>query len=339
MQKWTAADIPSQRGKVAVVTGANSGLGFHVALALANAKASVILACRDEAKGADAQARIQALVPRAGLSLAQLDLADLRSVRTFAQKIVARGKLDLLINNAGILALPERRTSGNGFEMQFAVNHLGHFALTGRLLPSLLRARSPRVVTVSSLAHSWSTFDFSDLQGERCYSPWLAYAQSKLANLLFASELQARCDTAQLNLLSVAAHPGLSATNIVAAGPGIGGPSLPAIFLTVASSVLSQSAAQGALPILYAATASEAEGGGFYGPDGFGEFWGNPQAAWRAPQANSREAARKLWQVSERLTHVSYGRFFAPRPKTRDDIPLRKVKGHGCSPYGLSVNR
>ena len=310
MHQWAAANIPSQRGKLAIVTGANSGLGFCVALELAKAGASVILACRDEAKGTNALARIRAQVRRAHVSLERLNLAELESVRAFAEKIVRRGKLDLLVNNAGILALPKRETTADGFEMQFGVNHLGHFALTGWLLPALLQAENPRVVTVSSLAHSFGRMDFSDLQAEHFYLPWAAYAQSKLANLLFASELQARSDAANSKLLSVAAHPGLSATNIVAAGPGMDGPSLQAIFLMVASSMLSQPAAQGSLPILYAATAPAVKRGGFYGPGGIGEFWGYPQLAWLAPHASERKAALELWQISEQLTGVRYSKGF-----------------------------
>jgi NAD(P)-dependent dehydrogenase (short-subunit alcohol dehydrogenase family) len=313
MQHWTAANIPSQQGKLAVVTGANSGLGFCVALELAKAGAAVILACRDEAKGTNALAHIRSQVQRAHLSLERLDLAELDSVHAFAKKVVRRGKLDLLVNNAGILALPKRETTADGFEMQFGVNHLGHFALTGCLLPALLQSESPRVVTVSSLAHSFGRVDFSDLQAEHFYLPWAAYAQSKLANLLFASELQARSDAANSKLLSVAAHPGLSVTNIVAAGPGMNGPSLQAIFFTVASSMLSQSAAQGSLPILYAATAPAVKRGGFYGPDGIGEFWGYPQPAWLGWHATERKAAVELWQISEQLTGVRYSKTFTQR--------------------------
>jgi NAD(P)-dependent dehydrogenase (short-subunit alcohol dehydrogenase family) len=307
MRRWTAADIPRQQGKKAVVTGANSGLGFHVALELARAGACVILACRDARKGKDALARIRAQIPRAGVSLERLDLADLASVRAFSNKIVRRGKLDLLVNNAGILAPAERETTADGFEIQFGVNHLGHFALTGWLLPALRRARRPRVVTVSSLAHGSANLDFSDLQAERAYSPWGSYGQSKLANLLFSFELQARSDAAQAGLLSVAAHPGLAATNILPAGPGMHGLSLPTLVLMMAGSLICQSAAQGALPILYATTSPDVASGRFYGPDGIGEFWGYPQEAWVSPLARDRKTALKLWRVSEKLTGTVYG--------------------------------
>jgi NAD(P)-dependent dehydrogenase (short-subunit alcohol dehydrogenase family) len=307
MRRWTAADIPRQQGKKAVVTGANSGLGFQVALELARAGACVVLACRDTRKGKDALARIRAQVPRARVSLERLDLADLVSVRTFAKSLVRRGKLDLLVNNAGILAPAERETTADGFEIQFGVNHLGHFALTGWLLPALLRAKRPRVVTVSSLAHGSANLDFSDLQAERAYSPWASYGQSKLANLLFAFELQARSDAAQAGLLSVAAHPGLAATNILPAGPGMHGLSLPTAVLMMAGSVICQSAAQGALPILYATTSPDVASGRFYGPDGMGELWGNPQEAWVSPPARDRKTALKLWRVSEKLTGTIYG--------------------------------
>ena len=329
MRQWTAANIPSQRGKLALVTGANSGLGFHIALELARSGASIVLACRDETRGMGAMARIRAQVPRARVFLERLDLAELKSVETFAENIVRRGKLDLLVNNAGILALPKRETTADGFEMQFGLNHLGHFALTGRLLPALLKAKSPRVVAVSSLAHSFGRMDFSDLQAQRFYSPWAAYAQSKLANLLFASELQIRADAAHLRLLSVSAHPGLSATNIVNAGPGMAGPSLSAALLMIGSSLLSQSAAQGALPILYAATSPEEKrgGGDFYGPDGIGEFWGYPQSAWLAPQARDRKAAQELWRISEQLTGVNYRK------------AMKQSRGYTISTPGSAVGK
>ncbi len=306
MAKWSVADIPRQRGKLAAVTGANSGLGFHVALELARAGATVVLACRSKDKAADAVQRIRAEFSKARISAEALDLADLKSVRRFARNIVQHGKLDLLVNNAGIMGLPQRETTADGFEMQFGVNHLGHFALTAWLMPVLLEAETPRVVTVSSLAHTWATLDFSNLQGERFYSPWVAYAQSKLANLLFARELQVRADAAGWPLVSVAAHPGLSATNLIA-GPASRGISLASAMLAVGSSLFTQSAARGALPTLYAATA-EVERGGFYGPDGFAEFWGGPQPARLAPHARDRETARELWRVSEELTGATYRR-------------------------------
>ncbi|HEY8770474.1 MAG TPA: oxidoreductase, partial [Thermoleophilaceae bacterium] len=211
--------MPDQSGRVAVVTGANSGLGLVTARELARAGASVVLACRNTSKGERAIEELRAAVPGADAKLEALDLADLDSVRDFASRIASeRGHLDLLVLNAGVMA-PPRRTTKDGFESQFGTNHLGHFALTGRLLPTLLAASEPRVVTLSSGVHRMGSINFDDLQRERRYNNWLAYGQSKLANLIFAVELQRRASTAGTNLLSLAAHPGYSATNLQFAGP------------------------------------------------------------------------------------------------------------------------
>ena len=216
--KWTSSDIPEQTGRVAVVTGANSGLGLITARELARARATVVIACRDTDKGDRAVAEIRAQVPEADLEVRALDLADLASVRSFAARLGGeRDSVDLLINNAGVMA-PPRRTTVDGFESQFGTNHLGHFALTGLMLPSLLAAPAPRVVTLSSGAHRIGKMDFDDLQGERSYNNWRAYGQSKLANLLFCFELDRRARAAGTKLMSLAAHPGYAATNLQFAG-------------------------------------------------------------------------------------------------------------------------
>ena len=258
----TQADIPSQTGKTAVVTGATGGLGYETALALTRAGAEVILTGRDDNKGQAAVEKISRDVVGANVSYERLDLANLASIADFAQRMEGRPSLDLLINNAGVMALPRRQTTADGFEMQFGTNYLGHFALTARLLPLLRAASAPRIVSVSSLAHRTGFIDFNDLQGERIYSPWKAYGQSKLACLIFALELQRRSDAAGWNLISNAAHPGFSRTNLFAGGPG----GLISLATDFAAPLLGQSAADGARPILFAATSPEAKPGGYYGP-------------------------------------------------------------------------
>jgi NAD(P)-dependent dehydrogenase (short-subunit alcohol dehydrogenase family) len=213
------AEVPSQLGRTAIVTGATGGLGYETALALAKAGAEVVLTGRDDRKGASAIEKIGREVPDAKAAYEHLDLASLASVADFAQRMRARQSLDLLINNAGVMALPRRQTTADGFEMQFGTNYLGHFALTARLLPLLRRASEPRVVNVSSLAHRTGFIHFDDLQGVRVYSPWKAYGQSKLATLMFALELQRRSDAAGWNLTSNAAHPGFARTGLFASGP------------------------------------------------------------------------------------------------------------------------
>jgi NAD(P)-dependent dehydrogenase (short-subunit alcohol dehydrogenase family) len=305
MPAWTTADIPDQHGRRVVVTGANSGIGFAAARELARAGADVVLACRDTAKGDAAAARIRETAPDATLTVAALDLADLASVRDFAEREQARGTLDLLINNAGVMALPHRRTA-DGFEMQLGTNHLGHFALTGRLLPSLLRAADPRVVTVASGAHRMGRIDFDDLQGQRRYRKWRAYGQSKLANLLFAFELQRRADAAATSLRSVAAHPGYAATNLQLAGPRMQGSSLAERGNLLLNRVLAQSDEKGALPTLYAATRPDLPGGVYVGPDGPWEMRGNPTLVNATARATDEASARRLWDVSQELTGVSF---------------------------------
>ncbi len=294
-EKWTAADMPDQNGRLAVVTGANSGLGLSTARELARAGADVVLAVRNVAKGEEAKAEIG---DRARIE--QLDLADLGNVRAFAERL--SGPVDLLINNAGVMA-PPRRTTVDGFESQFGTNHLGHFALTGLLLPKLLAASESRVVTLSSGAHRIGTIHFDDLQGERRYNNWLWYGQSKLANLMFALELNRRASAAGSELISVAAHPGYAATNLQSAGPAhwwdrLGG--------QLGNVLIAQSADMGALPTLYAATLPGIAGGSFVGPDGFLEQRGHPHLVTGKQSAYDEDAARRLWEISEELTGVRY---------------------------------
>ncbi|MGA7522204.1 MAG: oxidoreductase [Acidobacteriaceae bacterium] len=306
MPHWTAASIPSQRGKLAYITGANSGIGFYSALQLARAGATVILACRKRANAEAARARILTAVPAAELEITDLDLADLVSVRSASEHFLAsRRPLDLLINNAGVMALPERRVTPDGFELQLGTNHFGHFALTGLLLPALLAAPAARIVTVSSIAHRGATLDFSNLNWEQGYKPWPAYRRTKLANLLFAFELQRRLERAHAAASSIAVHPGVSNTNLFKAGPGQGG-GLLAKIIPLFIALVAQSEAQGALPTLYAATSPDAQAGHFYGPDGFREMRGYPVEVRAEAQAYDENAAAHLWNVSEKLTGVRY---------------------------------
>ncbi len=309
MSGWTARDIPDQSGRLAVVTGANSGLGAVTAKELARAGARVIIACRNTQKGEQAAARIRSDVPGAQLDVRALDLADLESVRTFAAQVSAdEPALDLLINNAGVMA-PPRRTTKDGFESQFGTNHLGHFALTGLLLDRLQAADAPRVVTLSSGAHRMGTIHFDDLQGERRYINWLWYGQSKLANLMFCFELQKRGKAAGSDLLSMAAHPGYARTNLQFAGPHW----YEQWIMRITNPLIGQSAEMGALPTLYAATKPDLPGGSFVGPDGLFERRGHPHLVTAAGRAYDEDAWRRLWEISEQLTGVEYA-FTAASP-------------------------
>jgi NAD(P)-dependent dehydrogenase (short-subunit alcohol dehydrogenase family) len=304
---WTAEDMPDLTGKTAVVTGGNSGIGFTAARELARHRAHVILACRDRGKAQEAIAQIHALLPSVSLEAMQLDLASLQSVHRFADDFAARSTvLDLLINNAGVMAIPYRKTA-DGFEMQIGTNHLGHFALTGLLLPALLAAPAARIVNVSSTAHKMGRIDFDDLQSEKSYSKWPAYAQSKLANLLFTYELQRRLESAGKAAISVACHPGYAATNLQATGPRMAGSRVMEAIMEIGNRLFSQSAAMGALPTLYAATAPEVRGADYIGPDGFMENTGHPRKTASTTRSHDRDAARRLWQMSEELTAVRYG--------------------------------
>jgi NAD(P)-dependent dehydrogenase (short-subunit alcohol dehydrogenase family) len=303
MTQWVVTDIPPQTGRLAIVTGATGGLGYETALALARAGAEVILAARNEDKGKAAVARIRAADPAAKVAFEKLDLASLASVQAFAERMTGeRPGVDLLINNAAVMALPTRQTTADGFEMQFGTNYLGHFALTLRLLPALRRGRQPRVVNLSSLAHRRGVIDFDVLQSEHKYSPWKPYSQSKLAMLMFAFELQQRSEEGNWGVISNAAHPGWARTDIITNGPGSG---LLWRIPKLMFDLFAQSAADGALPTLYAATAPEARGGAYYGPNGMGERKGLPALSWVAPQAMDTAAAARLWDASKKLTGVS----------------------------------
>jgi NAD(P)-dependent dehydrogenase (short-subunit alcohol dehydrogenase family) len=300
-EKWTSEQIPDQAGRTAVVTGANSGLGLVAARELARAGADVVVACRDTGKGEAAAESIRDAVPAASVSVEALDLASLASIRAFAERFEAeRDGLDLLLNNAGVMA-PPRRETADGFESQLGTNHLGHFALTGLLLGSLEGREGARVVTVSSTAHKFGRIDFDDLQGERHYRRWRAYGQSKLANVLFALELERRLRAAGSTVSSLAAHPGYAATNLQSASP----PALDRAVMAVTNRLLAQSAEMGALPVLYAATRPNLDGGLFIGPDGFEEQRGHPKVVRPVRAGRDEASAQRLWAVSEELTGVT----------------------------------
>ncbi|MFD9909852.1 oxidoreductase [Streptomyces sp. NPDC059063] len=300
---WTARDIPSQRGRRAVVTGANSGIGYVTARELARSGARVVLACRSEDRGRRAAERLVAEVPSADVEFRRLDLGDLASVRAFAEHD-GGGALDLLINNAGVMALPYRRTA-DGFETQFGVNHLGHFALTGLLLPRLLRTPGARVVTVASMGHMLANLDLLDLNGERRYRRWIAYARSKTANLLFTHELARRLDAAGSDVVAAAAHPGYAATNLQTAGPKMAGRKVTEAFMAVGNRFVGQSAEAGALPTLYAATAPGVRPDSFTGPR-FLAWRGAPAPSPRAKWTVNDAAGTLLWEASRELTGVRY---------------------------------
>ena len=304
MSKWTPKQIPSQQGRLAIVTGANSGIGYYAARYLAQAGATVILACRNTEKAEAARAKIAAQISAAKLEVCSLDVADLDSVRRFATQFRGeRRPLDLLVNNAGVMAMPERRSTPQGFEMQLGTNHLGHFALTGLLLPTLLGQQGSRIVTIASIAHKGGVLNFDDLNAERSYDPRRAYQQSKLANLVFGLELDRRLRAHDAKTASLIAHPGVAVTNIVSNGMGTGAKARIAGFVIAA---VAQSDDRGSWPTLYAATSPEAHGGGYYGPDGIAEIKGTPVEVKPKPQALDPAAAKRLWEVSEMLTGVRY---------------------------------
>ena len=304
MAKWTIADIPSQQGSLVVVTGANSGIGWHTTLELARAGGEVILTARTAAKGSDAVQRIKQIVPKARVRFELLDLASLRSVRAFVAKVGQEVKLDLLVNNAGVMAIPQRQVTEDGFEMQFGTNYLGPFALTGLLMPVLRRAASPRVTTVSSGAANMGLrrINFEDLQWERGYGPWKAYCQSKLADLMLMTELGRRYPA----VVSTAAHPGYARTNLQTSGPGVSTNTLRKVVEKALEGVMSQDAAAGALPTLRAAT-EDVGSGSYFGPDRMFQMNGDPVRITLPKPAQDGVAAVRLWDVAERLTGVSWG--------------------------------
>src|SRR5271157_2630057 len=303
---WTADDMPDLSGKTIVVTGGNSGIGYEAALEFARKRAEVILACRDLGKARTAADQISASSPSAKVEVMELDLSNLASVRGFADAFhLEHPALHVLCNNAGVMAIPYRRTA-DGFEMQFGTNHLGHFALTGLLLDRLLATEGARVVNVSSGAHRMGKIRFDDLQWKKGYRKWMAYGQSKLANLLFTFALQRRIDAAHAKLLAVACHPGYAATNLQAAGPRMQGSSMLESLFSFGNRLFAQSAAMGALPTEYAAVAPGVHGGDYIGPDGLAELWGNPVAVGCSAAARDAAVAKRLWEVSEQLTNVHY---------------------------------
>jgi NAD(P)-dependent dehydrogenase (short-subunit alcohol dehydrogenase family) len=308
MSRWTAADIPDLRGRRAVVTGANSGIGLATALELARHGAEVTMAVRDEGRGADAVRLVREKVPDARVEMRILDLADLDSVRSFAAAYLAEPPApDLLVNNAGVMGVPQRKTSAQGFELQFATNHLGHFALTGLLLAAMRDVEGSRVVTVSSLVHKRGRIHFDDLQLEDGYAPYVAYDQSKLANALFTLELDRRLRASGAETISVGAHPGLTLTKLQFTGPRLGSTTVAARMLGVGVRLAGQSPERGALPTLYAATAPDVIGGEYFGPSGLGEARGGPVRVSYSAAAHDEELARRLWDVSEEETGVSFG--------------------------------
>lgn len=311
MSKWTEEDIPDLRGRRALVTGAASGIGLQAAMALTRHGAEVLLVDRNEKTGAAAAVMIRDLYPDARVEYLSLDLSSQQAVRDFTSRLVDQGKaLDLLINNAGIQPMSERRNTIDGFELTFGIGHLGHFCLTAGVLPLLLKAPLPRVVTVSSLVHKAGSFDWDDLQMERGYFAQRPYNQTKLANLLFARELQRRATAAGIQLLSLAVHPGVARTNIGASRKGQGKfhmvDHLISLVTTLVMSLLGQPAKAGAWPTLYAATALGVVPGGFYGPDGFGEMKGSPASAKISRRGLDDAAAWRLWEISEQLTGQIY---------------------------------
>ncbi len=304
--KWTHKDIADQQGKVVIVTGGNSGIGFEAGLALAEKNARVILAVRDLDKGEQAAQAIRDRVPAANIIVMRMNLADLSSVRSFSDEFLTNhDRLDVLINNAGVMALPLVRTV-DGFEMQFGTNHLGHFALTGLLLPALKATTDSRVVTVSSYVHTSGDIHFDDLQWHKNYDRWGAYAQSKLANLLFAYELQRCFAASKIKALSVACHPGYSATNLQVVGPQLDGAIFSVWMMKAANILFAQSQRMGALPTLFAAVSSEVNGCDYIGPTGIGGIRGYPDKVMSNDKSYDQALAKRLWTVSEELTAVVY---------------------------------
>jgi len=301
---WGLADIPSQKGHIFLITGGTSGMGYEDAQALAAAGAQVVIAARNPQRGQEAIDRIKQRTPDAQVRFEAVDLADLSSVRALARRLgTTLPRLDGLINNAAIMAPPERSTSADGFEMQFATNYAGHFVLTAELLPLLRKSQSPRVVTVSSIAAQRGRINFDDLQFKQAYDPMGAYAQSKLACLMFAFELQRHSEAEGWGIRSIAAHPGVAVTELVARGPGLDSAQGRQ---WSSNREHFQTAAQGAVPTLYAATAAEAQGGAYYGPTGPNELAGPLGLAAVPAAASDATVAAYLWTISEELTGTRF---------------------------------
>lgn len=304
-RSWDEKRMPDLSGRVVVVTGANSGIGLEASREFARKGARVVLACRSRERGEGALEEIRGEIPEASLELRFLDLGDLDSVKAFSDGVLeSYDRLDILCNNAGLMALPRCETK-QGFEMQFGVNHLGHFALTGRLMPRILSTEGARVVTVSSNAHKFGVIRFGDLNWEKKYSKWGAYGQSKLANLLFAYELQRWFEANGAAAKSIACHPGMTHTELARKGPEMEGSRFMAKISTLFTEKLGMSAHEGALSILYAAV-EDLEGGEYIGPDGFGEVAGAPKETESTKRSRDEKDARRLWQLSETMTGVYY---------------------------------
>jgi len=302
---WTEGDIGDQTGRTILITGANSGIGYEAARALAQHGAHVVLACRTREKADDAVARIDSSNPSGSTEILEMDLADLDSVADAASRFASgHERLDVLVNNAGLMATPQQQTA-QGFEMQFGVNHLGHFALTGHLIELLMASGPARVVSISSQGHRPGKIRFEDVNSEKQYSPWPAYFQSKLANLLFIRELQRRLALTESEVIAVAAHPGVSSTNLGHESSGML-TSMMQRARPVFDRFVSQSAAMGALPTLRSAVDPSVEGGDYFGPDGFGEQRGHPVKVGSSRRAKDDAAAGRLWELSEHLTAVTY---------------------------------
>ncbi len=307
MASFDVGTLPDQHGRTAIVTGGNSGIGLEAARVLVRKGASVVLACRNPEKTKVAVDALRREAPRSAVEAFALDLADLASIRAFARAFSATyPRLDLLVNNAGVMAIPRRETA-DGFEMQIGTNHLGHFALTGLLLERILGTPGARVVSVSSGAHRAGRIRFDDLHGERSYGRWSAYSQSKLANLLFSYELQRRLEARRLTQISVACHPGYAATDLQFVAARMDGSRLFALASAIGNRILAQSAADGALPTVYAALSPDVRGGEYFGPDGFAEMWGAPTKVGSNARSRSEDDARRLWELSEALTGVRFG--------------------------------
>ncbi|MDP9961648.1 SDR family oxidoreductase [Chryseobacterium lathyri] len=304
IKNWTALNIPQRNNGLALITGSTEGIGYEDALALSSAGWNVIVMGRNAEKGANAIAKIQQINPKAKVSFEKIDLADLSSIKSFASRMIERGEaIDLLINNAGVMTPPNRLETTDGFELQFGTNHIGHFALTAQLLPLLRKAPNARVVTVSSVANRNGQINFDDLQSTVLYVPGKAYSQAKIANLMFALELQRQSEKNGWGITSIASHPGVSRTNLLITGAGKW--SIPGMMRRFFP-FLFQPQSQGALPTLFAATSPEAKGGLYYGPNKMSETRGFPSIAKIPEQANDLAVAQKLWEVSQELAKVEF---------------------------------
>ncbi|MCE1253545.1 MAG: oxidoreductase [Anaerolineae bacterium] len=302
--RWTAKNIPSLEGKIALVTGANSGLGYYATLEMARKGALLIMGCRTKQRAEQAYQQMKAEIPHAKIIIMTLDLSSLESITRFAEAVKTQfTRLDILINNAGVMGIPRRETQ-DGFEMQFGTNHLGHFALTAHLYPLINSTPDSRIVTVSSMMHQLGHMNFEDLMGQKSYDAWAAYSQSKLANLLFAYELQRRLTAKSSHVLSLAAHPGYAATHLQFVSAEMQGSAFWGWINQTANTLFAQPAWQGALPELYAATASQVKGGSFIGPDGQGGSRGYPKVVKSNARSYNEADARRLWEISEQLTEI-----------------------------------